>query len=427
MDMNTLNEEQQHAVDAVMSGKSIFLTGPAGSGKSYTIHAIREWCESVNKKMALTAMTGVAALLINGTTLHSYLGIGLAKGEVIDMIREPGAKFAKMRLASTNLLVIDEVSMLSAELFEKIDMYVRLLLGVDRPFAGIQLVLCGDMHQLKSVDGSYIFRSPLWHQVVSESVILRQNVRQADDLQLQRILMEMRSGEALSKEAIKLLKSRVVNVKEEPMYEEDKIRPVLLFPVLRSVDEYNQRVYQQLPHKDESRTYALQVVSGAPARVMAMAKTLKLPESVTLCPGAQVMLTYNMSVEGRLVNGSTGIVKSVDPDGVDVTFKDGMVCKITYINKILEDKKDGKKRITTAACRYVPLVLAFAISIHKSQGCTIDAVQIDLGRTVFAPGQAYTALSRVRSLDGVAITNFHRRSLFMDAEVVEFYKRLETE
>ena len=190
-----MDSEQQTAFDYVKSGKNIFLSGSAGTGKSFTLRKIVQYANDANIPYGVTATTGLASLLVGGKTIHSFLGIGLAKKNVKDliMIAKRTPKLIK-KLKELRLLLIDEISMMNAELLDKINEFLCGIRGVSRPFGGIQIVLCGDLCQLPPVDGSYCFEAKCWKDADIRTVVLTQCHRQAEDVEFVNILQELRFG-----------------------------------------------------------------------------------------------------------------------------------------------------------------------------------------------------------------------------------------
>ena len=378
-----LSPEQSQAVEKVLQGKPVFLTGAAGCGKTQTIKAITEALSYRNIPYGLTASTGSAAVLIEGKTLHSFLGIGLGD-------KEPGYYLESIQpkkkriLKHMQVLIIDEISMISQELFEFISEYLILLRGVDRPFGGVQLVLCGDFYQLPPVKATFCFKSPLWQTLNPAFVELKYNFRQSTDNVLQEILQRIRYN-AVTKADIATLSQ--CHSTTFPSH----IKPTCIYPKNTMVDAINKDAYQhQLKKVKTAWTFP-----GADNKPL------------SICEGLQVMVNRNIDPDNNIVNGTRGVVQSVVGDTV-------------YI-KLVNGKTYPVKQICFENFCYMPLSLAYAITVHKSQGVTLDAAEIDLGSDIFEYGQAYTALSRVRSLEAVRIVGVEKRSFRNHPEVVEFY------
>lgn len=381
----SLSPEQSQAVEKVLQGHSIFLTGAAGCGKTQTIKAITEALGYRDIAYGLTASTGSAAVLIEGKTVHSFLGIGL--GDKAPGFYLEALKPKKLRqLKRMQVLIIDEISMISQELFEFISEYLILLRGVDRPFGGVQLVLCGDFFQLPPVKASFCFKSPLWQTLNPAFVELKYNFRQSTDNVLQEILQHIRHNAVTKKDIATLAQCHSTTFPSH-------IKPTCIYPKNAMVDAINQDAYQhQLKKVKEAWSFP-----GADGK------------AVNVCVGLQVMVNRNIDPDNNIVNGTRGVVQSVVADTVYIKLVNGKIYPV--------------KQICFEEFSYMPLTLAYAITVHKSQGVTLDAAEIDLGSDIFEYGQAYTALSRVRSLDAVRIVGVEKGSFRNHPEVVEFYNR----
>ena len=434
--MDELNKEQRQAADAVIAGKSLFITGPGGVGKSFLLQVLHEHFERDIKNMAITAMTGCAALLIGpyAKTLHSWAGIGLGRGNpetIIEAIQKDSKK--KKRWRQTDVLVIDEVSMLTPALLELLDVVGRRIRKVDRPFGGLQMVYVGDFYQLPPVskDGpaSFAFTSPLWPE---RRVELTQIIRQKDPA-FQKILNEARRGE-LSAESYAALEAR-----KTMDWKRQEIKPTLLFTKNMDVNAINENKLAKLPGEE----HAFKATTTAPARMPAQAvqwAVEKLDRDASYEPvlrlklGAQVMLLKNvcredMDEKGKisktpiqgLVNGSRGVITGFAPDGNPlVKFLSGPPYPVRIVPAAWESDADETEKVTR---EQIPLRLAYALTIHKAQGASLDSALIDVGPSTFEYGQAYVALSRARSLEALFIYEISAKAFKAHPAVVEFYAR----
>jgi len=400
---HVMNPEQQLALDDVLAGHNVFITGGAGVGKSYLVSKIEESVPDVS----ITAMTGCAALLVNGSTLHSCLGIGLAKDTAQKLAADTRKKPPVVqRILSMKSLLIDEVSMLSDELFEKIHEYLCLIRvsKKNKPFAGVQLILVGDPFQLCPVEGTYCFLSKLWKEFTFRVHRLETNMRQRGDPVFKEILDRVRYGgcSVIDLDILKRLKDT-----EFP----EGIKPTRLYSKNVSVDSIN---ISELVDLGQPLTEYATIVVGEKAKRWASAH--RIPEKVRLCVGAQVMCTKNIPELG-LANGSRGVVVKLDSHGISFQKLDGERVRLEMQSVPIDNPMFGKPVNTLV---YLPVKLAWAITIHSAQGMTIDALEVDLGSDIFAFGQAYTGLSRATSLSSVRIVNVLPESFVTSPKVIEF-------
>ena len=405
-----MNPEQLAALRAVEDGCNVFITGSAGTGKSFLIHAIRDYAAEANKSIMITALTGVAASLLGGRTIHSALMLGLGKKtpeEMLQGIRMRGKSGPLGKWRALHMLVIDEISMMSAELFEKISALLSLLRRNPAPFGGIQLILSGDFAQLPPVEGVFCFKSPHWTEAVHKTAILTQLMRQATDPVFQAILEKARRGKC-PRSTWDALVARM----GQPLPE--GIVPTVLFATRKDADHVNASSYAELKASGAKEMVYSTAYGGRRVETTRnWAKNVDIPETTALCIGAQVMLTANLDVEGGLVNGTRGIVTRLMRDSVEIQLVDG--------SKTLIPGKKHTDDTETMHATYIPLKLAWAWTVHKSQGTSLDCAAVDLGPSMFAYGQAYTALSRVRDMGSLHIMDLAKASFKVDPDVKAFY------
>jgi ATP-dependent DNA helicase PIF1 len=438
--MTTLNKAQEAAVAAVTAGRNIFLTGAGGTGKSHTIKAIVAASAAKGIPVALTAMTGCAALLLNtegsatkAKTLHSWAGVGLARDppHVLVAAIQKNRKALK-RWTGTQLLIVDEVSMMIAEFLETLDLVARTVRKrPDTKFGGLQIVFAGDFCQLPPIRDSsstslkYVFESPIWASLLDETHYLTEIVRQRDPV-FQRLLTEARMG-ALTPESIALLQAR-----KGIKWQDQEIKPTLLFTKNAEVDKINRINMEALT--GERRTFIAQTVqmersgprifngSGHADIQAALAKLdtdAPYDPSLELCVGAQVMLLTNMDQERGLVNGSRGILTGYSGGGLP------LVRFIGFTDPVIVDRANWWLADPDHVGRsQIPLKIAYALTIHKSQGATLDSALIDIGSSTFEYGQAYVALSRVRSLEGLYVWALDPKRIVCHPVVRRFYESL---
>ena len=394
-----MNPEQQLALEDVSRGHNIFITGGAGVGKSYLVGEI---VKSTKKNIGVCAMTGCAALLINGATLHSYLGIGLAT-DPARVLANKVRKFVTIfkRILDLDILLIDEVSMLNDQLFEKVYEFLQIVRKNTNPFGGVQMIFVGDPFQLAPVDGNYCFTSMLWRDIKVHK--LTQNMRQAGDQEFKNLLDRVRWGECSSEDLDTLKKLKTTTFP-------DGIIPTKLYSKNINVDSINQTELIKLSSDRDSAEYPTVYLNDSSKK---WATSTKIPEKGVFKIGAQVMCTRNIPLLG-LVNGSRGVVTSMETAAVTLRLLNGETVRLTYVTVTPFDNP-------YISVQFLPLKLAWAITIHSSQGMTIDALEIDLGKDIFACGQAYTGLSRAKSLSTVRVTSVLASS-FVTSPIVKKFK-----
>jgi ATP-dependent DNA helicase PIF1 len=427
-----MDEDQKRAVDLALSGKSFFLTGAGGTGKSYTIRSIIEALNKENKDVALTAMTGCAALLLGkgAKTLHSWAGIGLGKEPVDVILTKLRKSFkAKKGWQASDTLIIDEVSMMQPELLDKLDQIGKAILRSDKPFGGLQLIMVGDMYQLPPVNKEnnsgtfFVFESQAWKDTIHDAVVL-QTIHRQNDPAFLKILDEARAGK-LSQESIKTLETRKTNE-----WKKLEIKPTLLFTKRADVEQINidqlqkcegeDRVYRARTCKSQKYLLSHSTPQITDYAVDKMDKSGAYVPELTLRKGAQVMLLTNKHMEFGLVNGSRGVIESFTESMIPlpmVKFRNGQILTIDH-HTWASEEIDGLER------QQIPLRLAYAITIHKAQGATLDCALIDIGKNTFEYGQAYVALSRVKSLDCLYIWDLDPSAFMVHPKVKLFLDKV---
>jgi ATP-dependent DNA helicase PIF1 len=434
-----LNPQQREAFDAIVAGKSIFLTGPGGTGKSFLLENLHtHYKHRTKKRLAITAMTGCAAVLIGpfAKTLHSWAGIGLGRGDPEKIAEAVAADRRKgPRWRQTECLVIDEVSMMTPALLDLLDTVGRRARKCpDKPFGGMQIVFVGDFYQLPPVSrdspSTFAFDSPLWSQVVQETHFLTEIVRQKDPV-FQQILNEARTGD-LTPESYAILESR-----KTMDWKRQEIKPTLLFAKNTDVSAINENQLRKLPGEEHIFRAETEVPPGlAPDIVQMLVEKLDkdAPYEVELClkERAQVMLLKQLYEEKEdakgklclspihgLVNGSRGVVMGFSGDGNPVVkFLNGKIITVRPATWSSDDEPSALKR------SQIPLRVAYALTIHKAQGASLDSALVDVGPSTFECGQAYVALSRVRNLDALFIFEIAQRAFRAHPAVKAFYREL---
>ena len=403
--MNLLNEEQNHALKCVMDGHSILLTGSAGTGKSYTIKYIIEYLNNANKKYAITASTGTAAVIIGGQTLHSFLGLGLGTGsvkEILNNILKNKKKYES--ILNLDVLIIDEISMIDKELFEKISIILSIIKSNDIYFGNIQLILVGDFCQLAPVKGKYCFLADIWNKMNIKIVLLEKLIRHNEDLLFQQMLKIVRKGKCTDN-IIKVLDK----LKDTEF--DNGIIPTKLYPINVNVDKINNIEIEKLKAEGNiSKTY----------RAITSCDKEKEGEKFTieLTLNSQIIIIRNINVEESLVNGTRGIIKHLGDDFVVINDVNGNIHNIKYFTDTYNNSVSSKNSYII----HMPIRICYALSIHKSQGMTIDALELDLGSNIFTCGQSYTALSRAKKLSSIKIIDIDKNSFRTNIDVKKFYK-----
>lgn len=433
------------AISAIQKGRNVMITGPGGTGKTTIITHL--FMMDPARYLGITAMTGAAAVLIGGTTLHSYLGIGLGKDSEDDLVKKiNGREKLKRKWRDTNILVVDEVSMLPADLFDKLNRIAKRVRKRSEPFGGMQLVFGGDFLQLPCIKGDFCFESKAWKECRFEIFHLTKIMRQADK-QFQACLNRARFGEMTDEDFEYVTQSVPTKEKIASM----EIKPTRILCENVDVNEINQTKLKQLP-AEEIHKYKYKIEynrDNYEPRVHQymfkdVTKLCNAQPKLSLSVGAQVMLLVNIDVKRGLVNGSRGVVtrflecKTLNSKREEKIQYRPIVrfgsCGAAGRSEIGNAEKtemtvsrhgyeitDGKDLIATIY--QIPLKLAYAVTVHKSQGMTLDSAIINL-RGVFEYGQAYVALSRVKDVNNLFLKNVTKASFKAHPKALEFYRQL---
>jgi len=414
---------QQKAYDIMAKGENLFLTGQGGTGKSMVISMFREEFRQ-KRNIAVTSTTGVSALLIGGTTLHSYLGIGLGQGSVDSLYDKIYKSKARKNWQLVDTLIIDEVSMLNCDLFDKLEHLGRLLRENNKPFGGIQLILSGDWLQLPVIDSDkFCFESTCWNRCNFTIVCLTENVRQSDK-EFQECLSELRKA-SLSPKSKQLLESLI----NKELVSVNGILPTIIHTTNAEVDVINKKELEKLQNKDDEKrkffSYDMEIeVFGThkgnmERTVEKYKKNCNAPTELILCKDAQVMLLYNMDISIGLVNGSRGVVVDFVEGIPLVRFLNGNEVIVDFQTWNYEENEQ-----LVASISQIPLRLAYAVTVHKCQGATLDYAKVNL-RNVFEYAQVYTALSRVKSMNGLSIIGLDFKGIRAHPKALQFYRENE--
>jgi ATP-dependent DNA helicase PIF1 len=407
--MVSLRPAQLKAYKLMESGENVFITGMAGTGKTLLIKQFTQ-TNKYKRKIGLTSTTGTSAVLLKGSTLHSFLGIGLGKAPVYVLMNKMKANIRK-RWCELDTLIIDEVSMLTPELFDKIEQLARTFRMNDKPFGGIQLILTGDFCQLPCIDSDeFCNTAKSWDKCIQNVVYLTEIIRQ-DNKEFQECLNNIRVGN-ITPHVKEFISSRI-NFKLDP---KNGIIPTKLFSRNYSVDKINEYALKKMgKHINE---YKMHVDAKSQTIKDNLVKSCNAPQVLKLSVGAQVILLTNLDVSAGLCNGSRGIVTGFDIDTIPIVkFLNGLERKIEL--NVWEIEEDG---VVVATLEQFPLRLAYALSIHKCQGTTLDYVELDLSN-IFEYGQAYVALSRVKNIDGLSITGIDFSRIQAHPYALEFYEK----
>ena len=391
--------DQELALAILLSGRSALLTGAAGTGKTHLLNTFIAQARKRGKKVSVTATTGLAATHLGGNTIHSWSGIGVSD-HLPNNFFERLSKTRRDVISKTDVLIIDEISMLHDFRLDMIDKVLRTVRENDQPFGGIQLVMSGDFFQLPPVNrpneqgGGFVVYSDAWQELQPAVLYLERQYRQNDDRLLE-ILTALRTGDVRRSHVEALLARTEIEPPDGDITE--------LHTVNVDVDDINIQKLAELP--GEERSYQ-QTTTGSKIYVENLQRSVLAPENLVIKLGALVMAVKN-SPQKLYANGSIGTVVDFEPltEYPVVEFRDGH--QVTMVPDVWELRDGERKR---ASISQVPLRLAWAITVHKSQGMTLDAAKIDL-RKAFVEGMGYVALSRVRDLDNLYLYGINRRAL----------------
>ena len=401
---------QKDALNLLMMGKSVFLTGQAGSGKTHILNLYINYLKKQKVPIAVTASTGIAATHLNGGTIHSWSGIGI-KSQLTqhDIAKILGNENKSAQLRGAKILIIDEISMFHSYRLDMVNQICKIARQDTRPFGGLQVILCGDFFQLPPINESgleksgFAYKSDSWKELDLTVCYLDEQHRQFDDSFL-KILNDIRSQD-VSEYTFEKLSTRLNKDLLEHMI------PTKLYTHNADVDAINNF---QLEKIDKPVNKYLMTTRGDKNIIEALKKGCLAPVELLVKVGALVMFIKNNPAKGY-INGTLGKVKGIDTDGYPIVQTyDGKEINATPTSWKFEENEN-----VLAEINQVPLRLAWAITIHKSQGMSLDAAEIDLSKT-FAYGMGYVALSRVRSLEGIRLIGINPMAFMVDNDVAQF-------
>lgn len=403
--------KQSTAIDIMLSGKNVFLTGAPGAGKTYTLNQFIDKAEAMGKVVAITASTGIAASHINGLTIHSWAGIGIAEElwpeEVEKMVRNGRIR---KRYRDADVLVIDEISMLHGYRLDLVNMVAKRMRNSQEPFGGLQVILVGDLFQLPPVSRDtdvyhFAHKSVSWTELnLTICYITEQHRQEGDDLLID-LLQAMRHN-TVNSEHKQLLSNRT-GVEGDSM--------TRLFSHNVDVDTINREHLDALPGK--VKTFKMRT-GGDNYKVTSLVRNILAPEILELKVDAEVMFVAN-NFEKGFVNGTRGKVMKFDKEGNPVVkLQNGRRIHVEEHRWTVKENDE-----IVAEANQLPLRLAWAITIHKSQGMSLDSALIDLSKA-FTPGMGYVALSRVRSLAGLYLIGINEMAFSMHQEIYDFDNEL---
>lgn len=400
--------DQGLALEIMLAGESVLLTGPAGSGKTYTLNQFIKLAKHEGKFVSVTATTGLAATHLGGTTIHSWSGIGI-NDFIAHGFTEYMSKGRREIIEKTDVLIIDEISMLHDFRLDMVDEVCRLVRKKpDEPFGGIQIVMSGDFFQLPPINregsrvGGFVVDSQAWRELDPVICYLQEQHRQDDEALLD-ILNSIRAGDVRRRHAEALLARIDVSIPEGQVLTE-------LHTVNVDVDQLNEAKLNELPGDE---LFYTQTTTGAENYVENLQRSVLAPATLRLKQGALVMAVKNDPAR-RYVNGSIGTVIDFEPasEYPVVEFQNG---KTISMQPDTWELRDGDKK--RASISQIPLRLAWAITVHKSQGMTLDAARIDL-RKAFVEGMGYVALSRVRAMDSLYLHGINQMALKVSSQAL---------
>ena len=406
---------QEKALSVLKSGSNVFLTGSAGTGKTYVLNQYIKYLKARKVPVSITASTGIAATHLQGTTIHAWSGIGIKDSLSTRNLRDlKEKKYLKKNIDKSRVLIIDEISMLHKKQFDLVNEVLQFFRETQDAFGGIQLVLCGDFFQLPPIGNTsevnkdkFCFMSQSWLDAKLSICYLTDQFRQTDS-KLDKILNEIRSGN-VSPNSIELLKSNNKEIEAE--------EPTRLYTHNMDVDRINGQHMNEI--KGRKKVFKAKI-KGNLKLAESIKRSIMAPEKLELKKDAKVMFVKNNYEKGYL-NGSLGKVITYNDDGYPVIQLNNGAHIVAEPEDWRIEDETGKLLVSY---QQVPLRLAWAITVHKSQGMTLDSAVMDLSNT-FEKGQGYVALSRIKGLEGLQLNGFNTTTLEVDQLALKADKRFQ--
>lgn len=406
-----LTPEQSQALEVLQSGENVFVTGGAGSGKSFLLkHFVRDLDP---KQFPILASTGAAAVLLAGRTFHSFFGLGIMEGgaqATFDRLSQDGRVLK--RLKKIEGFILDEISMIPQSAFEVAEKLARVARESKLPWGGLRVILVGDFAQLPPVTRNgpreWAFLSEAWQRTGLQAVCLKHNQR-VQDHEFLDVLADVRHG---------LVSSRVKNYLESYLRENDQDdKAIRLFPRRDQSEGFNQ---SELAEINSQEIHIDSIYLGEEKQIEILKKSAPVPPRLTLKVGCQVMFLQN-DPQKRWVNGTRGMVAEISQEKIIVEKKN---FRQVTVERSQFSLLNAEGQVTASVINF-PINLAYATTIHKSQGATLDDLWVNLSG-LWEPGQAYVALSRLSRPSGLRLLGWNSRSFLIDPQVVRFYKELQS-
>jgi ATP-dependent exoDNAse (exonuclease V) alpha subunit len=388
--------------------KNIFITGQPGSGKTYLTNKIINFINIMDSyNVGITASTGIASKLINGKTIHSWSGLNYFKEDLdIDYYIKQieSNKYVMNRIKKTNILIIDEVSLLSAKFIEILDLLLKYVKKSEQYFGNIKVIMVGDFYQLPPVQGKMAFESEIWDKIFDIQINLTSNYRTKDN-KLINILSKIRQNLPLDNNDNELLKS--------------KVSTNIVYPTLVSLRVQADKINKKEIDKLDTKTMEYSAVYNKEEYKKEILKYSPLEDKLILKIGVPVIYLINNS-SYKIYNGSVGIVVDFVNGNPKVKFNQTIIEIEKHTFKDTQSVIINNQKVVLEMTQY-PLLLAFAITIHRSQGQTLSQASIILDKSIFENGQAYVALSRLQSIDNLTLIKYNPLAFKASNKVKDYY------